>query len=838
MAIDPTKPLLRLVPERHRDRETGQPRQFPRPRPYSTPEQTRKFGPAFNRLAEVLRRDPNGLTLKSDPTALAPERLLVFEVRGPIASFANAIRRVRGLELIDEEELAADDDPNPAAYLLMPDVRALQELESLWRRWLEGRLQRGQTPWRDVFALLRDLRPWGPQDRVRKEDGDFLRQEVANLNDSEPVRIEVELVYRSNQEARQSQEDEIRAVVAAADGRVVSRARISDIAYHALLVELPARAVRALLNERSSSLSALDPVMHIRPQSTATRIDIEDQTELRRRPASEPVGEPILGLLDGVPIGAHPLLARHMRIDDQFSLESSTPVGDRVHGTAMASLIVHGDLNRREPSLPRQIHVVPVLGPSDRFASDRLIVDVVYTAIRAMRDGDAPTAPNVVIVNLSLGNAKRPFQGQLSAWARLLDRLAYRFGLLFLVSAGNHISDFPIASFETRTSYEDSPATHRSIETLRAIGGLMAERRLLAPAETVNGLTVGASNVDAVSAADRRTARVNVDPYRDLTFTNPSSALGPGFARSVKPDFLMPGAKEHLTVVRSHHIEVRPGRSGRYAGLRAAAPPIDGRHDSTGYTSGTSAATALASRTAHRIYDALEGEYGRNFTSLPPTSRAVVLKALLAHPAKWTTDAAALIRSTIGPPSGSQHVRQKDNIRRFLGYGFVDADEAVACAADRATFWATGNLHADTRVSLAVPIPTAYGGQARPHALAATLAWFTPVVAGRRTYRAVRLKLLEPTELDPLRLGPNSNQPDSNQSNRGTLFSRSWIGDRAPTVNQNMTIQIDVQREPDQGMTVDEAVPFGIAITLAMPGVNQIYDEVRARLAVRPRTRI
>lgn len=137
-----------------------------------------------------------------------------------------------------------------------------------------------------------------------------------------------------------------------------------------------------------------------------------------------------------------------------------------------------------------------------------------------------------------------------------------------------------------------------------------------------------------------------------------------------------------------------------------------------------------------------------------------------------------------------------------------------------------------------MPVPAAFGGKARPHALTATLAWFTPVIARRRAYRAVRLKLLEPAGIERLRVDPVSDQPDSNQSNRGTLFSRSWAGERAPNVAADMTIQLEVQREPDQGAAIDEAVPFGVAITLAMPGIIQIYDQVRARMAVRTRARV
>jgi len=107
------------------------------------------------------------MLLRSDPLALAPERLLVFEVKGSISSFVKAVNRVPGLELVDEEDLPSDEDKQPVAYLLVPDMQALREIESLWRRWTEGEeLGRGFAGWRDVFSCLRDLRVWGPNDRV------------------------------------------------------------------------------------------------------------------------------------------------------------------------------------------------------------------------------------------------------------------------------------------------------------------------------------------------------------------------------------------------------------------------------------------------------------------------------------------------------------------------------------------------------------------------------------------------------------------------------------------------------------------------------------------------
>jgi len=660
MASDPDKPLLRLIPQAAQDRPIGRPQWIPRPEAFSQARQAGAFSPKFNRLAEVLSRDPTGLALRADPAALAPERLLVFEVRAPINAFAEAVRRA-GLELVDEEELDSDEhDKTPVAYLMVPDVRALRNLESLWRRWLNGRLVPGETAWRDVFELLRDLRPWGPQDRVQPRDAGILQEEIEGRAPNDLVRLEIELVFRANAEASEDRDEEVRRAVQAQDGRIISASRISDIAYHALLVDLPVVAVMRIIEQAPNGIAGLEAVMHIRPQSVASGVEVAEAVDTVAAPAVAGLGNPILALLDGVPIAAHPLLVAHLIINDQFGLEPGTPVAERIHGTAMASLILHGDRNRPTTALPRRVHVVPVLGARDAFPSDRLILDLIYTAVVAMRDGPEPTAPNVVIVNLSLGNPRRIFHGQLSAWARLLDRLAYRYGILFVVSAGNCLDPFAIEAFANHTLYEDADPTNRAEETLRALGMLVADRRLFSPAETVNGLTIGAWNDDAVSDPDRATARVNVDPYGDRRMANPSSALGPGFGLSVKPDVLMPGARERLRLVRTHtHIEVRPAGPMRAAGLRVAAPPRDGRENLDGYTNGTSAAAALASRTAHRIHDALEFAYGADFLALSHLQRAVLLKALLAHTAKWPDETAEMIRQVLAPREAGSAIVEK-----------------------------------------------------------------------------------------------------------------------------------------------------------------------------------
>lgn len=810
------------------------------PQPNATADQNQRFGPKFQRLTDVLQRDPAGLALRADPAALAPERLLVFEVKGSIGAFARAINNVPGLELIDEEELPGDEDKAPVAYLLVPDLRALQQIESLWRTWVAGRvLPQGFTPWRDVFACLRDLRVWGPADRLQRLDADVLAEEIEGRADDELFPLEIELVFRGSPDAGAISEATVVEAIRQSGGRLLSRARLDDIAYHAILAELPVAAIRMVVERAPVGLAGVEPIMHIRPQSVVTEIDANDLLPAAPAPVMGPVtADPILALLDGVPVAGHPLLRPYLSVEDHFGLEPGAVVAQRYHGSAMASLIVHGDRNKPEPPLPRQVHCIPVLGDNDRFPPDRLIIDLIYQAVIRMCAGNQPSAPHVIIINISLGDVRRPFYGQLSPWARLLDRLAYRFGILFLVSAGNITTQFPVAAFANRVAFEDADADQRARGVINAVAAVVADRRLLSPSETINGLTIGARNLDWVPTAERALARVNVNPYSELNIANPSSALGPGFAGSVKPDILMPGAREHLRVVASAEtITVAPAGASRGAGLKVAAPPRPGLENAEGFTNGTSAATALASRTAHRIHDALEAAYGQEFLQLTNTQRAVLIKALLVHPARWPSAAASLVKELLGPFGQGQAPRQKDNIRRFLGYGLFDSDDAVACAADRATFWCVGSLGRERSVDVLVPIPAAIGGQARAHSVSATLAWFTPVVPGRKSYRAVRMKILDPAEIEDLGVSADAWQPDGNQTNRGTVFTRVWSGAQAAVVADGMSLRLKIQREPDPAGAVDEMVPFGLAVTLEMPGELRIYDQVRNRVQPRPAQR-
>jgi len=774
---------------------------------------------------------------------MAPETLLVFEVAAPIDRLIEAARKISGLDVVGEEEWAADDGTTATAYLLFPDHFALKQVASLWARWQKGEDFEGFAPWRNLFSLLKDIRRWGPRDRVREEDRSVLAKELeAAEQEGRPLRLEIDLVYTRSGSQTQPNLPSAKEALAFHGAKIVSQTVIHAIEYIGLLADIPVAEAHKILNLENESIAGIDTIQCIRPQSLTTTIDVPDGEPAPSQTKPLPQKPPVLALLDGALVSQHPFLKDRVAIEDVFGLddEALTTLKQRVHGTSMASLIIHGDLNETKAQpLPRRICSVPIMqwdGGDERTPQDRLVTDLVYQAVQHLIDLDDA---DITIINLSMGNARAPFHGRMSPWARLLDWLAWEHGLLFVVSAGNQKQMFLVPGYTTTMDVENARADERAGNILQGLENENADRRLISPAETVNGLTVGAQHRDWITPGSG-TASLNINPYPWDDMVNPSSRQGPGFARSVKPDILMAGGREHLRMIsNSEGMCASPIQASRFFGLKVAAPPNGADLNRQSYTLGTSAATALASRTAHRIHDALEDAYGDLFMGLPRRQRALVLKALVVHPAAWNPEVSKFIKSVLGPEDKSLHVKQKDNIRRYLGYGTVDPDTAVACAADRATFWATGEIQSEQAMAVDIPIPACMGGKALPHSLSATLAWFAPIRPGRKLYRSVRLKIQEPedTAARSLRVKADSAQPDHNQINRGTTISRWWSGDRAPVVTPNMTIPLTIQREPDQPGFEDEAVPFGLAVTLQMPGVVELYQEVQLRLPVATRVR-
>ncbi len=778
-------------------------------------------------------RDP--LELRDDPSGLAPERLLVFELTGDVQNFARAAAQVPGLEFIGAEEFEGDEvDKTPTFYLMISDAAALRQMVGLWTRYQSGLdLPDGFAPWRNLFAQLRDLRPWGPEDRISPEDAGVLAREHADERGF--IRIELELVFRAQGEG--VERDAI-TVLRQSGGQLISRTRVEGAKYHALLADVPQAELSRVLERGQEGLVAAESVMHIRPQSAVHINLFEGQDGQSPGPTPLPTGEPIAAVFDAVPIAAHPRLAGRLSVDDPFDLEPLA-VGQRIHGTAMASAVVHGDL-AGPPALPleRRVYFLNVmfapggLDQSERFP-DRLPADLFQEAVMRMKAGADPAAAAVIVINASLGDRNKPFTGRMSGWARVVDHLAHTYGLLFIISAGNHLDDLVTADMDT-IAFEALDAGEKARSALRASAAAMAQRKILAPAESMNALTVGALHSD--SFAPGPLPALTFDVWEGTGLCAISSGLGPGLKNAVKPDVLAPGGRHHVRLLPAgagHALRPIRQNSPLLGGIVVAAPPTaaDFNPDRTNRTVGTSVAAATLTGVAARAHEGLEASYD-GFNNLPGAQRAVLLKALLVHCARWTL-ARDLIIEILGPASGKLHVQQKDNVRRYLGYGAVDTATVLECASDRATLWAVGRLVKEESHTFTVPLPVAMSGKAQPHEISTTVAWFSPPRVGSVNYRGVRLKLVEPDDgLEIFAVKASGEQPDTNQAHRGTVIHRRWSGAKAAALGAASTFDLMIQRQPDE---IDDPISYAIVTTVTMPGVVEVYAQVKDRVAVKPK---
>lgn len=868
------RPLLAMPRPERRQPTAGRP---PRENVSSAKphQQAARLGPKFQRLEQSLTNPQRLVELRDDPAAIVPERALVFEVASDIVDFYKAIRGVDGLEFLGEDEgdAAPDDDffildaagqptadkPVPRRlYFTIPDERALNDLVSLWRRHQRGQeLGYGRAAWKKVFEHLADIRTWGPQDRLTQEAIQDWRARL-ELHPEKPIRFEVEFWYRVDGSRRERTEETFTSKLDELGGQLLDCAVIDPIRYHAALVDAPPAVIRELLDHPEIGLTRLDNIMVLRPQSMVAgpvETSLEDAMEIEAVDFEEDTEPPVIALLDGMPMTQHERLIDRLSVEDPDDFASYYGKAmDQRHGTAMASLILHGDLNAPEPLPPvrRRLYVRPVMYPQPHgfnedcefMPSDRLGIDLIWRAFIRMFEGEGgedATAPTVRIVNLSVGDVNRRFAGHMSPWARLIDHLSWTYRLLIIVSAGNITDHVPLNDVGVWSDFENAEGQDRQTTMLRGILRQRAFRRIVSPSESINALTVGAVHSDHV--APNGQGVLAVDPYASSFLPNPSSALGLGYKRTVKPEVLFPGGVEQ---VRSNAtrapIETQVVRDpGKFFGIGVASPGAAGETNRKINLSGTSVATALATHNAARILEALEDlPDDPEYPSIDPEYYSVLLKTLLVHGACWDLEAVSALKSVIGENGKPHWEHERDEISRFLGFGCPDINRVLDCTESRATMVGWNTILGRQTDRFRIPLPPELESVSGFRALTVTIAWLTPVTYQHRMYRLAKFKVGPGSDKGfSIGVTNSKSQPSHNALGRGTIYHHRWEGEDAADFVDNGDIVLDVTCSPTAG-EMDDVIPYAVAVSLEVGAdiAVPVYQRVRERLSeiVRVRT--
>ena len=722
-------------------------------------------------------------------------------------------------------------------FMVFTSQTALDQMLSLWRSWQENRpLARGLGPWRILFSQLRDVRRWGVRDRLLETGVLEDWRERVEHDGGKEVPCEIELWHRTRQSARDSARERVVGLVEGLGGTVRAEATIQEIAYQALLTTLPIASVSALLAEDGDDvdLAQCEQIQFIRASGQMGVTPTEDanaseQQDGARQLGPLPTRPPTVALLDGLPLQRHNRLDGRLIVDDPDGFEANYPANQRVHGTSMASLITHGDLGLNAPPLPSRLYVRPILLPNPRdwrnheetVPESALVVDLLHRAVRRLFEGEADepaAASSVAVVNLSIGIRDRPFEQAMSPLARLLDWLAWRYKVLFVVSAGNHAEPIRLAVSSADLDTMDAAAVER--EVLQAVAADARLRRLLSPAESLNALTVGATHADASSGQPPGW----IDPIEN-GLPSPVNAQGSGFRRAVKPDVMAPGGRLALRQppIASTNAELEPYTLAGAPGQRVASPgSTAGDLNIVRYARGTSNATALVSRAAAFLQEVLDdlrsGPAGEVIDDVP---RAVWLKAMLAHGADWGS-AGTRLTTILRNPSNSRQF--KEYVSRLLGYSAVDTERVSACTPWRVTALSGGELGEDESHIHTFPLPPSLDGLSTHKRLTITLAWLTPINPRHQAWRRASLWFDPPTD----ELKVTRQQADYRAVRRGTLQHEILEGRAAADFGQGGTLAVQVSCRADAG-TLEETVPYALVTTLEVAEdlTLDIYDEVR-----------
>ena len=792
-----------------------------------------------------------------------PEMVLVIEIIGSVDKFRQAIEKA-GLEWFgewdtddvepDEYFYEEDEEEKPKLDKLIPkrlfvslaNQSGFYKLQSLWNQWKKDKTKfnRGEKKWRDVFERTHNVRKWGIKDSLIETGMIDRWRDLINpvQTDNNPVYFQIELFYRKLPEKRKETEKAITQLLKNLGGKKLNSIDIPGIPFHAIKAQLPYKEIQNVLKILKDNEDNLDiklfnfsGIMYFRPTGQSVTIPTTDiPVEEIRFPKVLPESPPVVAILDGVPNLKHEALNNRLKFDDPDNLSEKYQPGERRHGTAMASLVIHGEVtNTQTEPLSSYVYHLPIMQPNlearnfgecvEGFPNEVFFEDRIERAVRRMFEGEGSVeaqAPKVKVINLSIADLDRPFIHTISPCARLLDYLSYKYSVLFCVSAGNFFDNINLnMSLEKFKTLTDSQKT---ASLLKCVEKQLSNRRILSPSESVNSLTIGALHTD--KSGDYISGhRVDLQPDNNLF--SPISRLGLGFHRSIKPEIYLPGGRKLYTF---SHGDYSVDRASRAPGQQVAYDSKqEGNTSTVAYTHGTSNATALATRSGAKIHEMLSQLQKKENNQIPDNLVAVLIKTLLVHGAKHDD----LVKETL---SGVFTNSKKETIARYIGYGTIDIDRVLKCTEQRGTIIGYGELQEKRMHEYKLPLPISLSNQKMWRRMIVTLAWFSPINPSHRNFREAKLELKPSKKWETTPLSLKRKDSDYNQVSRGTVQHEVLeIKNKTTAIyEENADITLQVMCKSDATERLEEKIPYGLAVTLEVEETVDIpiYQEIQNKL--------
>ncbi len=828
-------------------KDPGVRRKFPQIHIPTHQRQKERLSPIFDTLFRSFETERNRIQQAVD--GLDPEQVLVFETIGDVNGVLTAIKHTEGLEWMGEieiEDIDASEDFHFAEkakesnklsgrlFLTMTNERAMREMLSLWNLYSDDpdvEFKRGFSGFKVLFKHLSNIRKWDIHDRLIETGAlEYFAKEIEA--DVELIRFEVQLWFNQSPEKRALSFRNLLKIIESQDGRCLAHSEIEEISYHAILVELPSSAISQIIESLDTQLVKCDQVMFFRPAGQVAIISddtaeyVENTIGLRN---SLPSGDPEAAIFDGLPLNNHNRLDGRIILDDPDNYSENYLVEHRKHGTAMNSLIIHGDINDNEDPITTPLYVRPIMRPVfgisqmiERVPDDVLFVDILHRAVKRIFEGDSDSKPlkSIKLINLSIGDSSILFYHSMSPAAKLLDWLSWKYSVLFIISTGNHVGTLelpiPYRDFKTLSGIKREQLIYQAIINDRR------NRRILSPSESINNIAVGSISIDNSSSINPTYRRIN--PTTQL-LPNVYSAFGGGYRKSIKPDFVYIGGGQFFEEPMLENSPTSLRYSCNYAppGNLVAAP--SSTLNDQWFVRGTSNSAALITRRGIQISDTLKMLFEANYSS--PLYRQyipLIIKTLLAHGCSWGQIETNLINILDNSIPGRAI---KKIITDWVGYGVPDFDKVKECTEQRVTILGFGQITQDQIHLFKFPLPASLSGRLDARKLTITLSWFSPIASNTQKYRVANLSF--DSQLDTLGLGRDD--VDYHKVKKGTLQHEVFIGEKAMVFEEDGNINIRVICKKD-AKDFTNLIPYSIAATLEVAEEIDlpIYQEVRERL--------
>ena len=461
-------------------------------------------------------------------------------------------------ELFNEQSCPVIGAGKPGEIFLRASRSGIQTLK---RRILHG-VSKQVT--KEISAIT-ELRPIDPEDRLNGVSATKLYSGALEVGDQRALKVK--LFDYSNPD---TQAAELAAFEEQLQGKALSFVRHSQYQGQDIYTVKckSAEDVKFLSNVISVRSIGLIPMFRT---LKAARLNSRPLPDSVLASESDPESYPIVGVVDSGVNRTIPELEQWVYAREPYvaSAEENT-----YHGTFVAGLLIWGHvLNENNPEIGRHpcrildIQVLPntdpTYGPVGSITETELLQDLEQVLLKHSNE--------VKVWNLSLGSNEVVSLDRFSDFAVQLDNLQERFGVTFVIAAGN---------------YQTPPLLAYPRNTHNANVG-----RITSPADSVLGISVGAiSQLDHPTTGTKRG-----EP-------SPFSRNGPGPNHTIKPDLVHFGG--NIATDLSHLLGVTSLDNG----------PLIAEDV------GTSFATPLISRQLASIHH-----------RITPTPSATLARALLTH---------------------------------------------------------------------------------------------------------------------------------------------------------------------------------------------------------------